>query len=87
MQIENGKVEAMELETLRRLRDGLGRAYRLAISVGPHSVRGACGPPAFGGRSGSGDDAGPARQYSEFGGAGIKVMLETREMIMAVDPH
>ena len=29
---------------------------------------------------------GPAEQHSEFGGAGIKVMLDTREVATAIDP-
>ncbi|WP_345437268.1 VOC family protein [Actinoallomurus vinaceus] len=30
---------------------------------------------------------GPAEPHSEFGGAGIKVMLDTREVMLAIDPH
>jgi uncharacterized glyoxalase superfamily protein PhnB len=30
---------------------------------------------------------GPTEPHSEFGGAGIKVMLDTREVVTAIDPH
>src|SRR5262245_13360231 len=38
-QIENGKIEAMELETLRAYASALGGTVDITISVGPHSVR------------------------------------------------
>ncbi|MEV0403433.1 VOC family protein [Actinoallomurus sp. NPDC050550] len=30
---------------------------------------------------------GPNEPHSEFGGAGIKVMLDTREVVTGIDPH
>ncbi|MEV4105554.1 helix-turn-helix transcriptional regulator [Nonomuraea sp. NPDC049649] len=38
-QIENGNIEAMELETLRAYAMALGGHLDITISVGPHSVK------------------------------------------------
>jgi DNA-binding XRE family transcriptional regulator len=38
-QIENGDIEAMELETLRAYAAALGGHLDITISVGPHSVK------------------------------------------------
>lgn len=38
-QIENGKIEAMELETLRAYAAALSGHVDITVSVGPHSVR------------------------------------------------
>ncbi|MEU4513739.1 helix-turn-helix transcriptional regulator [Nonomuraea wenchangensis] len=38
-QIENGNIEAMELETLRAYAAALGGHLDITISVGPHSVK------------------------------------------------
>lgn len=38
-QIENGKIGAMELETLRAYAIALGGHLDITVSVGPHSVR------------------------------------------------
>ncbi|MEV0626752.1 helix-turn-helix domain-containing protein [Nonomuraea wenchangensis] len=38
-QIENGNIEAMELETLRAYAVALGGHLDITISVGPHSVK------------------------------------------------
>jgi DNA-binding XRE family transcriptional regulator len=38
-QIENGKIEAMKLETLRAHAIALGGRLDITVSVGPHSVR------------------------------------------------
>ncbi|WP_214109282.1 helix-turn-helix domain-containing protein [Acrocarpospora catenulata] len=38
-QIENGSIEAMELETLRAYAAALGGHLDITISVGPHSVK------------------------------------------------
>lgn len=38
-QIENGKIEAMELETLRAYAAALGGDVDITVSVGPHSGR------------------------------------------------
>ncbi|WP_131765173.1 helix-turn-helix domain-containing protein [Candidatus Protofrankia californiensis] len=38
-QIENGDIEAMELETLRAYAAALGGHLDVTISVGPHSVK------------------------------------------------
>ncbi|GAA4634321.1 XRE family transcriptional regulator [Actinoallomurus vinaceus] len=38
-QIENGKIEAMELETLRAYATALGGHVDITVSVGPHSVK------------------------------------------------
>lgn len=38
-QIENGKIETMELETLRDYATALGGHVDITISVGPHSVK------------------------------------------------
>jgi DNA-binding XRE family transcriptional regulator len=38
-QIENGKIEAMELETLRAYAIALGGHLDITVSVGPHSVK------------------------------------------------
>jgi hypothetical protein len=38
-QIENGKFEAMELETLRAYAIALGGHLDITVSVGPHSVK------------------------------------------------
>ncbi len=38
-QIENGKIEAMELETLRAYAIALGGRLDVTVSVGPHSVK------------------------------------------------
>lgn len=38
-QIENGKIEAMGIETLRAYAAALGGHLDITVSVGPHSVR------------------------------------------------
>jgi predicted XRE-type DNA-binding protein len=38
-QIENGKIEAMELETLRAYAVALGGHLDITVSVGPHTVK------------------------------------------------
>jgi DNA-binding XRE family transcriptional regulator len=38
-QIENGRIEAMELETLRAYAAALGGHVDITVSVGPHSVK------------------------------------------------
>lgn len=38
-QIENGKIDTMELETLRAYATALGGHLDITINVGPHSVR------------------------------------------------
>jgi transcriptional regulator with XRE-family HTH domain len=39
-QIENGDLEAMELETLRAYATPLGGHVDITVSVGPHSIKG-----------------------------------------------
>ncbi|WP_241756494.1 helix-turn-helix domain-containing protein [Actinomadura sp. RB99] len=38
-QIENGDIEAMELETLRAYATALGGHVDITVSVGPHSIK------------------------------------------------
>ena len=38
-QIENGDIEAMELETLRAYASALGGHVDITVSVGPHSIK------------------------------------------------
>ena len=38
-QIENGRIEAMELETIRAYAAALGGHVDITVSVGPHSVK------------------------------------------------